>query len=86
MLLADETGVIFLIDDDKNSDKLNKFRKGDKVKVIGAEANKVLYRNIKGMLKYRETDLYIRKETVIKIVESRMQTKENIKQEKENRG
>jgi hypothetical protein len=72
VLLGDDTGVIILIDN-KNLGKLKKLKKDDKVRVIGAEGNKVYYdiEGIEGILKYRDVDLYVKEYTWIEKVNMR---------------
>jgi hypothetical protein len=66
VLLGDDSGVIVLIQDNETfGNRLNKLKMDDRIRVIGAKADRVFYDidGIKGVLKSREIDLYITKST-----------------------
>ena len=76
VLLGDNTGQIVLIEDDERLGKLNKLKKGDRVRVIGAEGNKVFYDidDIDGILKSREIYLYVKKYTWVENFKNKTET------------
>jgi hypothetical protein len=68
VLLGDDTGVIVLIQDNETSDNiLNNLKMDDRIRVIGAKADRVFYDidGIKGILKSREIDLYVKQYTLV---------------------